>query len=78
MKKSQTNRLKHPRRQSEIHAVHDFRVGQGFWIYGISGYLISGIRYFNAKNWVLSITLFLNFGIKYIMFLSNFGILHEF
>ena len=46
------------------------RVGQGFWVYGISGYLILGIRYFNAKNWVLSVTLFLNCGIKYTFFQS--------
>ena len=38
-----------------------FRVGQGFWVYSISGYLILGIRYFYAKNWQLGITLFLNF-----------------
>ena len=44
------------------------KVGQVFWVYGISGYLILGIRYFNAKNWILSITLFLNIGIKYIIF----------
>ena len=29
------------------------RDGQGFWFYGISGYLILGIRYFNAKYWVM-------------------------
>ena len=33
-------------------------VGQGFWVYGISGFLISGIQYFYVENGVLSITLF--------------------
>lgn len=53
------------------------KVGQGFWVYGISGYSILGIQYFIAKNWVLGITLVLNFGIKCTA-LSNVGILHEF
>ena len=30
----------------------------GFWVYGISGFLISGIQYFYVENGVLSITLF--------------------
>ena len=41
-----------PRRQTQV------GVGQGFWVYGISGFLISGIQYFYVENGVLSITLF--------------------
>ena len=56
----------------------DHRVSLSFWVYGISGYLVLGIWYFNAKNRVLRITLFLNFGYKVYHVFSNFGILHEF
>ena len=43
------------------------RVGQGVWVYGISEYLILGKRCY----------IFLEFGIRYIMFFSNFDILHD-
>ena len=43
------------------------RVGQGFWVYSIFGYLISGIQYFYAYNWV-SIPSRPILGIKYTVF----------
>ena len=43
-------------------------------VYGILGYSILGIRYFNAKSWVI----LTNFGYKVDHAFSNFGILHEF
>ena len=48
-----------------------FRVGQGFWVYGIQGLFKSGMRYISAEIWVFGISRFLNFRYKvYLPFLS--------
>ena len=38
-----------------------FRVGQGFWVYGIQALFKSGIRYISVEIWVFGISHFLNF-----------------
>ena len=52
---------------SRLYPLTKARVGQGFWVYSIFGYLISGIQYFYAYNWV-SIPSRPILGIKYTVF----------
>ena len=61
----------HKNMSSSIVFVVNFRVGQGFWVYGIQGLFKSGIRYISAEIWVFGISRFLNFRYKvYLPFLS--------
>ena len=43
------------------HTLDLYRVGQGFWVYGIQGLFKSGIRYIAAKIRVFGLSLSLNF-----------------
>ena len=49
-------------------SLSPFRVGQGFWVYGIQALFKSGIRYISAEIWVFGISHFFKFQVYSILY----------